>query len=708
MAEIDFQEAKRLEEQYDPEVQFRHVHGPVRWIVFFLLVGLSTFHYYTSGFGVLETHLHTGIHLSLVLGLIFLVFDGNRGADGPRPAAWWRLGGVPIYDWLLFGATVMASMYVAVTYDGIEGIIGSINFRIGDPEPLDVAMGTLMTAIVLETTRRSMGNALPIICVGFIAYGLWGNYFPGPLVHPGNTWSALMDHLYMTGEGIFGLPVLVVATYVFHFVLFGVIATRIGLGQLFIDIAYVVAGRYAGGPAKVSVLSSAMFGMLSGSSIANTVTTGALTIPAMKRVGYEAHFAAAVEAAASTGGQITPPIMGAAAFIMIEYLEVPLRTIMLAAIVPAALHFFAVLIMVHLEAKRLGLRGLRPDELPVLFKVLRKGWLTLIPLVVLIGMIVRGHTPYWAAFWGISACLVIGFVNPRNRITIRDILDAFQLGAKYALSVGAAAAAVGIIVGVITNSGMGFKVSFVVTEFASQVATEVSALVPFGLLEAEGLTLFITLVFVAFACILMGAGLPTTATYIVLVTMAAPALAVLGVQPLVSHFFVFFYGVLADITPPVALAAYAGAGIAGCNPFQAGNTAFKLGNAKAVVPMVFVYAPSLLIVVEGFSGEEFIIAFTGCVLGVLFLGAALTGYLVAGMPRWQRWLMGIGALFVFAPGINSGLVGLTLIAPVVFLQAAAWRSARARPETGVDGETEILPSVVQDPEAEAEAGVIGD
>ena len=616
MPKIDFDAAKQMEEQYDPEIQFRSVHGPARWVVASLLIFLSFFHYYTSGFGILEHHWHTGVHLALVLGLIFIVFSANRSTATPGVL---NPGGVPLYDWLLFAATVVVSLWVAISYSGIPGIIGPITFRIGDPATLDVIMGTIMIAVVIETTRRTMGNALPIICLIFIAYGVWGNYAPGPLLHPGNSWAGLVDHVYLTGEGIFGTPAHVVATYVFHFVLFGVIATRIGLGQFFIDIAYCVAGRYSGGPAKVSILSSAMFGMISGSSIANTVTTGSLTIPAMKRIGYQPHFAAAVEAAASTGGQITPPIMGAAAFIMIEYLELPLRHILMAALIPAALHFFAVVIMVHLEAKRLGLRGLKPEELPVFLKVIKEGWLTLLPMILLVTLIMLGYTPYLAAFWGITACIVIGFINPRNRLTFNDLLDAFQLGAKYALAVGAAAAAVGIVVGVITISGMGFRVSFVVTDFAAQLGGSIVEFLPWKLVSVQSVTLFLTLVFVAVACVLMGAGLPTTATYIVLVTMAAPALAVLAWAPLVSHFFVFFYGVLADITPPVAVAAYAGAGIAGANPFKAGNAAFKLGNAKAVVPIVFVYAPSLLLVVDGFTWHEFTVALVGCIVGVVML-----------------------------------------------------------------------------------------
>ncbi|MDP6175796.1 MAG: TRAP transporter fused permease subunit, partial [Rhodospirillales bacterium] len=372
--------------------------------------------------------------------------------------------------------------------NSIFGKLDELNFRIGDPARLDLLLGTAMVILVVEAARRTSGLALPIITIIFVMYGLFGPYFSYPLVHPGTAWPGLIDHLYLKGEGVNGRPVFVVATYVFHFVLFGMIAIRVGLGQLFIDIAHCIAGKYAGGPAKVSVLASGMMGMISGSSIANTVMTGSLTIPNMKRVGYQAHFAGAVEAAASTGGQITPPIMGSAAFLMVEFLEIPLPDIILAAVIPASMHYLGVLMMVHFEAKRLGLRGLRPDELPVLAKVLARRWLTVLPFILIIYMIFVGHTPYWAAFWSISACLAMGFGNRFIRwlllttrgipeevsgrylgcdpVGIREFIDAFQMGAKYALSVGAAAATVGIIIGVLTVTGTPFNIAAMVTTFA--------------------------------------------------------------------------------------------------------------------------------------------------------------------------------------------------------------------------------------------------
>ncbi len=879
-AAIDFKKAEEFEERYDPEMQFRDTYALAKWIVIALLFLLSLFHYYTAGFGVLEHHWHVGVHLSFVLGLIYLVYTPHRitdaadqiaatarlsirwpdliktgvptvfvygmmgalpamglfayfilvvhfsrrysstrhasesattdhvllavtalfalhmigvatgvidnnmwGDNGVPPAiriglavmvqvliieaqrriaivlmffaiagyyygdgiagiTWGlennglmlittasvisflvalepvargvmhpsgaearaldssRRGGVPSYDWFLFVVIGISSMYVAVTYDGFGGILDELNFRIGDPHLVDILMGTALVLIVIEAARRTSGISLPIITSLFIMYALFGIYFQYPLINPGTSWPGLIDHLYLKGEGINGRPVFVVATYVFHFVLFGMVAIRVGLGQLFIDLAHCVAGRFAGGPAKVSVLASGMMGMISGSSIANTVMTGSLTIPTMKRIGYKPHFAGAVEAAASTGGQITPPIMGSAAFLMVEFLEVPLKNVILAAIIPATMHFLGVLIMVHFEAKRLGLRGLRDEELPKLAAVLSRRWLTVIPFFGIIYMIFVGYTPYWAAFWAISAALAMGFSRAFigwvahtllnieeekavryigcDSINLRGFIDAFQMGGKYALSVGAAAATVGIIIGVLTVTGTPFNIAAMVNAFASDFGALISAVDPTGLLTVQSATLFMTLVLVACSCIIMGAGLPTTATYLVLATMATPALAVLGVDALQTHFFVFYYGVLADITPPVALAAYAGATIAQANLMQTGNTAFRLGAAKALVPFVFMYAPSMLLVLDNFTWEEFIIATGGSALGIVMLGAALTGYFVADMRPWHRWLLGGAAILVVAPGLQSGIIGLVMALPVVFLQLTARKRLSSR------------------------------
>jgi len=656
-------EAQALEEQYDPEMSFRKTGPALALLVTSTLVAMSLYHYYASGFGVIRELTHRGIHLSFVLGLVFLVFGGSSSSvAAPLKKAWYRLSGVGIWDLSFSIGAVAAAMYLPLLPPEI------VASHVGAPGQSDVIMGTILLVLVLEAARRSVGPTLPIIALIFIAYAVFGIYAPGVLKHSGSSWAGLINHLYLTKEGIYGLAIGVVAKYVFLFVLFGVLAMRIGLGQLFIDVASAIAGRYSGGPAKVAIFSSALMGTISGSSIANTVTTGSLTIPAMKKVGYPAHFAGAVEATASTGGQITPPIMGAAAFIMVEFLEIPYREILLAALFPAMLHYLGIFVMVHLEAKKLGLRGLTAEEMPKILQVLRTHWSAMIPLGILIYLIIAGRTPDYAAVWGLTACVVVGFLNPNNRLTIRDLIQSLATGAKYALAVGAAAAAVGIIVGVVTLTGTGFRLSYMVTQVAADLGGFLSSGWLGAFLSKEGLTLFFSLVFTAMACIIMGAGIPTTATYIILVSIAAPALALLGIEPLVAHFFVFYYGVLADITPPVALAAYAGAGIAGANPFQTGNTAFRLGIAKALVPFVFVYSPSLLLVTNDFSWESLAITLTGAIFGIILLGISFSGYALSPLNKWERIWVGGAALLFVAPGLLTMGIGVLLIVPILLRQ----------------------------------------
>ena len=434
-----------------------------------------------------------------------------------------------------------------------------------------------------------------------------------------------------------------------------------------------------------------MLGSISGSSIANTVTTGSLTIPAMIRIGYPRHFAAAVEAASSTGGQITPPVMGAVAFLMIEYLGVPLTTILTAALVPAFMHFFGVLVQVHLEARRRGLRGMTKDELPVAWAVFKAGWLTTLPLFVLVATLLSGKTPYLAAFYGISACILVLVIQNLLRHgsdisgfakqTATELWDSFVTGAKFSLSVTAAAALVGVIIGVVTLTGVGFKIAYMVTSVAAAWAGNVwdfLSFMPFEVMSVSALTLMFTLIMTAIVCILMGCGIPTTANYLIMIAVAAPILSMLGVQPLVAHFFVFYYGVMADITPPVALAAYAAAGIADSNAFKTGNTAFRLGMGKALVPFVFVFSPSLLLVVDGFTWTEFVIGVSGAMAGIWMLSAAFADWLIGPMRAYERALLAVAAILLVAPNIYATLVGLAIISPVFLRQLPMLRMTPAQ------------------------------
>jgi TRAP transporter 4TM/12TM fusion protein len=670
--ELDEAKARELEEQFDSEIRFRPLAPLAARLVGILLVILSVFHYYTAGFGLLSEVLHRGIHLSFVLGLIFLVFPfAKKGYDQPARASLIRPLGISLFDWALALGAVVAVLHVPFIP------LDDLAFRVGNPTTTDVILGGLLIIVLLEATRRSVGWPLPIIAILFMAYSLYGPSMPGILVHPGATVSQLINHLYLTSQGVYGIALGVVATYVFHFVLFGVFATRIGLGQLFLDCAAWVAGRYAGGPAKVSIFGSALFGMISGSSVANTVTVGSLTIPAMIRMGYKRPFAAAVEAASSTGGQITPPIMGAAAFLMIEFLNLPYTTIILAAVVPAFMHFFGVLVQVHFEAKRNGMLGMSREEMPDLKEAFKRDWPTVIPLVALIYVLMSGYTPYLAAFWGITLCVAVGLLNPRRRMSLMEIFESLRDGAKYALAVGAAAATVGIVVGVVTLTGVGFKISYIVTTTAAEIATFVGTIVPAAWFGPQTLTLLFTLIMTGVVCILMGCGIPTTANYIIMATIAAPTLGMLGVEPIVAHFFVFYYGVLADITPPVALAAYAAAGMAGADPFKTGNTAFRLGLGKILVPFVFVFSPSLLLVTADFTWTNFLIAFIGCTLGITCLGAALSGFMLIRTKMWENVLLIVAAILLVVPELTSSLIGLALMVPVLMRQFTGHRTAAA-------------------------------
>ena len=652
---IDFE---AIEKKYDPQLSFRKLGSKINIVIITLLVSMSVYHFWASGFGLVREVLHRGIHISFVLGLVFLLFSWKK----EKNSSFLSFQNIDLIDYILAFLAVSSALYLPLLPPEI------LAQRVGNPETIDVFMGSILIVLTLEGARRSVGPTLPLISIIFILFAIFGPYAPGALKHGGTSWLGFVNHIYITNQGVYGIAVGVMAQYVFLFILFGVLATRVGLGKLFIDLSMLIAGKFSGGPAKVAIFSSAFMGTISGSSIANTVTTGSLTIPAMKKVGYPSHFSGAVEAASSTGGQITPPILGAAAFIMVEYLEIPLRDILAAALIPALLHYFGIFIMVHLEAKKLGLRGLTQEEMPNLAKVIKDNWLSLLPLIILVYFILSGRTPDFAAIYGIISCITIGFIKPSDRLSLKDLWNCLASGAKNTLAVGAAAICVGIIVGVVTLTGVGFRLGFVVIQTAGDISNFFSNIWPISFFSFEDLRLFFSLVLIAISCIIMGAGIPTTATYIILVAVAAPALAQLGIEPLVAHFFVFYYGVLADITPPVALAAYAASGIAKSNPFKTGNTAFRLGIAKALVPFVFVYSPSLLLITGEFQTNQLVITLIGTLIGIALIGIAFTGYWFRPLMKYEQIFIGIGSLFFVAPGTGSMIIGLIFILPMFFLQ----------------------------------------
>ena len=725
--ELTAEELAAIEEKYDESSATRTVGERTAVLLRAVAIIFALYHYFTAGFGLPADHWHMGFHLTGLFILTYAFFPIFNSANARKlKAGGLRIGNIPIYDLVLMVLGVAASLYVGFAWHGIPALgIEEQTFRMGNPNSYDVTFGVIIIILVLDLARRTLGWVLPAIICVFISYALLGPYFPGILQHPGVKFNTFVSSMYFPQEGIFGVTLWVVSTIVFHFVLFGVIAQRTGLGQLFIDNATILAGRYTGGPAKVSVVSSAFFGTISGSSVANTVSTGALTIPNMKRLGYPGHFAGGVEAASSAGGQITPPIMGAAAFIMAEFLEVPYTTIVIAAIFPALLHYVGVFAVVHLMARKLNLQGLAKDMLPKFAEVWRSGWANIIPLLGLLIVLFSGYTPFMSAFCGISLSIIVGMarantpqtlvypaafiafviwkyigggfdlvmalllcagsivgtLNPQERIKIPEMTDAMELGVKYALAVGAASAAVGIVVGVINTTGVGFRIGFMVTSGAAGLASDIFSFVTLGglfdFMTIEDLQLFLSLVFIAIACILMGAGIPTTALYIMLVSVAQPALAQLGIPPIASHMFVLYYGVVSEITPPVCTSAYAAAAIANSNPFKTGLSAFSLGMGKIVAPMAFVYAPVLLFVSStGFNLLEFSYTAASCIAGVIALSAAVVGYWLAPMNAIERILFAVAGLIFIAPSWESDLVSLAIAAPVLLWQIAKRTQAK--------------------------------
>lgn len=719
--ELTPDEIEAMVREYDSESNFRNLKGPVARLVTIACVALSVFHLYTAGFGLLNEVMHRTIHLTFVMGLVFLVFPRRR-ADPTRrlwidsaifgtfylyiiydlvralPASGLTYAfaaamvgltiltlpikgrGLPgskvaLRDWLFAGLGAGFSLYLVVFFQDVFIV------NVGSPRPQEYMMGLIAIVMTLEATRRTMGPTLAFIGVFCIVYALLGPYMPGIMGHRGYNILRIINHLYVGTEGVYGVAVGVVATYVFHFVLFGILAQMSGLGQLFIDLATIVAGRASGGSAKVSVVSSGFFGMISGSPIANTVTTGAFTIPLMKKSGFNSRFAGAVEASASCGGQVTPPIMGASAFVMTEMLGVPYNEIILIAIIPAAFHYLAIMLMVHLEAKRLGLSGLSADKIPQFKAVLRKSWHLFVPLGVMVALLLMQYTPFLAAFWGILLTIAFSYVPLLMRglgdtsmdlntvLTPPRLVRGFEDGAKFALAIGAACACVGFLLGITTLTGLGFKFSGAVVQLAYDLSGFITSMDFTGLLNEKSMALFFGLVFVAIACIIMGAGIPTTPTYIILASIAAPALMEFDVPLIATHFFVFYFGVLADVTPPVALAAYAAAGLARSDPMQTGTSAFRLSMGKALVPFMFIYAPSLLFV--NFTLVEFTSALISGVVCIIALSAAYIGHFKTKLTTLDKIALTIGGLFLISPLWSMMAIGGALVLAVF------WHNSRS-------------------------------
>ncbi|CAM3264557.1 TRAP transporter permease [Filibacter tadaridae] len=629
-------DAQDILEKYDKENQFRTEIGKWAWVITFLGVSLTIFHLYTGYFGVLPSQKQGAVHLGTALGIVFLLYPARKAWRKTQKT-------VPWYDIVL----AFTAMYV--TYHKIFFFESILQSRISGYSTLDMIISLLGIALVLEATRRTVGLPIVIVASTAILYAVFGNYIPTHILsHPGFSVDRIVTNLWYQESGVFGTPIQISAKFIFLFLFFGVLLVNTPIGKFFNDLAFSLTGKYTGGTAKAAVVASALQGTVSGSSVGNTVATGSFTIPMMKKAGFKPEFSAATEAAASTGGQVMPPMMGAAAFIMMEYLGVNYSTIMLAAFIPAILYFTGIFIGTHFEAKRLKIFGLPKAELPIFRRIIIRNGYMLTPLFVIIGTIMTGSTPQRAALYGILAAFLVSLVRKDSRMNFKKIIYVLEQGGRVALPVIAAVATAGIIAGVVSMTGLGAK-------FAS------------GIIALSSGHLILALIFTMIACIILGMGLPTTANYVVTATIAAPALInEFGVAPIAAHMFVFYFGIVADITPPVCLAAYAGAGIAKANPFKTGVTAVKLAIAAFIIPFVFIYNPILLFV--NATPIMLILGVATALLGMIGVSSAVIGYFVRNSKMWERIILfGAGLMLIIPEPLTSG-IGIVLLALIWFIQ----------------------------------------
>ncbi|MDF2949225.1 MAG: transporter, fusion protein [Sedimentibacter sp.] len=624
--EIDIDE---IMAKYDKESAYRRLGGTQMKIASILAILFSCFQLYTSIFGILPAQLQRSVHLAFVFALVYLLYPASGKSRRDKFGA---------IDVCLALVGIFVALYITLNFKALL-------MRAGDQNTLDIIIGLIAVGLVLEGARRVVGLPIAIIASVFLIYAIVGPYMPGFLNHRGYSIGRIVSHMYYTTEGILGIPLGVAATFIFLFILLGAFLEKTGIGAFFIDLANSIAGFAAGGPAKVAVLTSALEGTVSGSSVANTVGSGSFTIPLMKSLGYKPEFAAAVEAAASTGGQIMPPIMGAAAFLMAEFIGIPYSQIAKAAVIPALLYFTGIFISVHLEAKKLGMKGMSKEQLPKLSKVMLDRGYLFIPLVGIVYFLVEGSTPVKAALYGLGLAVATSYIRKSTRLSLKNILAALEQGAKSALGVSMACACAGIIVGTITLTGLGLKLGN-------------------GLVSLSGGNLLLTLVFTMITSLILGMGAPTTANYVITSTIAAPAIVQLGVPVLAAHMFTFYFGIIADITPPVALAAFAGSAIAKSNPLKTGIQASKLAIAAFIIPYMFVFNPAILLI-DTTPMEIGRMVITS-IIGMIGVSTAMEGYLFTHANKFERVAFLIGGLLLIDPGTLTDIIGLVVLV-VMFL-----------------------------------------
>ena len=629
--EVDEKKAEEVVKKYDSESRFRLSSGWKGKIITIWLIMMALFQIYSTGFSVMTTNIQRTFHLGFALVGIFLLYPASKKS---------KHNGFTVFDAALAILSLIINGYLILFFNDIVR-------RGAKVTSLEFIFGVIAILLVLEAGRRVLGNGLPILATVFLIYCYFGKYFPGLFEHRGFSLVRIVQHMYLVPEGIYGVALGVSATFVFLFILFGSFLNESGGAKFFNDLSLAAAGKWSGGPAKVSIFASGLMGTINGSSIANVATTGAFTIPLMKKIGYQPYFAGAVSAASSVGGQIMPPVMGAAAFIMAEMLGVSYGKIILAAIVPAVLYYLGIFMSVHFVAKKDGLKGIPKEMLPNVKELMKKSGHLLFPILLILVLLVSGFTPEFSAIWGTVSVLAFSYIRKETRMDLKKILKALELGAKSALGVAIACAMVGFIIGTSSLTGLGLSISN-------------------NIIELAGGNLLFTLFLSMIACLILGMGLPTTANYIVTSTMLAPAIVKLGVLPIAAHFFVFYYGLAADLTPPVCLAAFTGAGIAGANPTKTGFTSTKLAIAAFILPYMFVYSPQLLL--QNVNIVQFIPMLISAVVGICAVAGSTMNYFICNDKPIERLLLFAGGLLMIEPKIITTLIGLALLALVVVVQ----------------------------------------
>jgi len=603
-------------------------------------IGLSLFELYTAGMVAMTAMRHRAVFLTCILVMTFLLKPIRRG--GRRD----RLTPDLCVDLALAAVSVAIGLYIFI---GLQGIFD----RQGDWSPWDFRVGVALVLLVLEATRRVIGWNLTVIAGLFLLYGVFGPYMPDLIVHKGYSLERIATTLSLTTEGIFGLPLGVASTFVFIFILFGSFLEKTGAGNFFINISYSVTGRFAGGPAKTAVVASGFMGSVAGSAVANVVATGSFTIPMMKRVGYRKHVAAAVEAAASTGGQLMPPIMGAGAFLMAEFTQVPYLEIIKIAFIPAVLYFFSVILFVHFEAHKQGIWGLPKEELPRVGESLREGIHFLVPVAILITVLLMNYSPMMSGFVAILSLYVTALFRKRSRISFRTLLATLEQGARNAVLVAVACAAAGIIVGIVNLTGTGLHFSSLVVSLS------------------QGIPL-LALALVAFTSLLLGMGLPVTASYIVLIILAGPGLTDLGIPLITAHMIVFWYSQDANVTPPVALESFAASGIAGSSPMKTAFTSWKLAKGIYIIPVIMAYHPLLL---DG-PPWEVVKTVVFSVLAIISFVACLERFFFTAMTWTESILHGVAAIMIIWADSTVNWIGFALFLLIVSIQFVMWRRGK--------------------------------